>query len=286
MTIIDGSEKSSDSNKITKTLGKDSYTINPSLVVTGDPNASLFTRLHAKIKKAILSTLSVAQMGLLTPVAFLMPHEVHANIVATVLPQMMDKIGDVFRRERSTLLRDIRGKVLDVGAGGGAYFQFYVDADQVVAIEPLEELHPVLHKKTEELGLEGKLSLTTKFVEVYLKEHPTEAGTFDWIVLGNVLCEVPDIRSALETCDKLLKRGSGKIYFCEHVAQPKGSFMRTVQMMLNPWWVRVSMGCNCNRDTLQLIQDMPGWETISWNYNIVAGQPWNGPFVVGLARKK
>jgi hypothetical protein len=117
-------------------------------------------------------------------------------------------------------------------------------------------------------------------------EHTDELETVDWIILGRVLCEVADIQSALNVCDRLLKKVSGRVYFRDHIAKPEGSLMRVVQMMVNPWWVRVSMGCNCNRHTLALIQGMKGLQSVVWTYDAVcAGQPWKSPVVLGLVRK-
>ena len=277
--------KSTNPNEITRLLGSELYTLNPSLVVLGDPTTSLFSRWTLKVKKMFFSAVAISFMGLLTPVAMLLPN-LHTRFVAKVIPAMMEDLAHGLRHERSTLLKNVQGKVLDVGAGGGAYFKHYSSATSVVAIEPMTQLHPHLKSKGLELGINDRLILTTSFIETFLQEHPDEAGTFDWVILGNVLCEVPDIASALQTCDKLLRPGSGTLYFCEHIAQPPGSIMRTIQMVINPWWVRISKGCNCNRESFKYIKAMRGWESISWTYNMVGGHPWVGPFVIGLARKK
>jgi len=115
------------------------------------------------------------------------------------------------------------------------------------------------------------------------------AAGFDWIVVGNVLCEVPNPHAVVAHVDRLLKPG-GNVYFSEHHAHPDGTWARALQEAVNPWWCVVSDGCNCNRPTTWMQQFGPGkgtrtngrrWDVRQWtvDMNILA------PFVIGVARK-
>ena len=119
----------------------------------------------------------------------------------------------------------------------------------------------------------------------------TGAG-FDWVILGNVLCEVPDPVAVVAHIDRLLKPG-GKVYFSEHVAHPTGTWARALQDAVNPWWCVVSDGCHCNRPTTWMQQFGHGhgvegkgkrkvqWDVRQWavDVNLLA------PFVIGVATK-
>ena len=111
-----------------------------------------------------------------------------------------------------------------------------------------------------------------------------EGGGFDWVILGNVLCEVPDQEGVLGHVSRLLRPG-GSVYFSEHIAHPPGTFLRWVQERLNPWWCCVSDGCNMNRPTLDRMLDQfasrDGWVVQYWQVDV----GMLVPFVLGVATK-
>lgn len=120
-------------------------------------------------------------------------------------------------------------------------------------------------------------------IETYVREHPQQRATFDWVILGNVLCEIDDQISALQCINHVLKPG-GHVYFSEHIGAPKGTWTRRLQDFINPIWRTAGGGCNCNHDSLENIQKTPGWQVIFWNYN--GFKVGLAPFVLGLAMKK
>lgn len=182
--------------------------------------------------------------------------------------------------QRKLLLSKIQGRVLDVGAGGGGYFSYYAGkVSSVVALEPFRDLHPVLREKAEEVGIQNEnIRICQDPVEIFQDDEG-----FDWIILGNVLCEVRNVGSALKAVDRLLKPG-GNVYFCEHVGRPHGDWRRLYQNIFNPFWCKVSGGCNCNHDSLTMIQQIPNWDVVSWQFESI--QVGLGPVVMGLAKKK
>ena len=82
------------------------------------------------------------------------------------------------------------------------------------------------------------------------------------MILGNVLCEIPDVDENLKILNRMLKPG-GRIYFQEHVKQE--GIMGILQELINPFWVLASDGCNCNRHTLKAF-DRIGWKYQSWTF--------------------
>jgi SAM-dependent methyltransferase len=117
-------------------------------------------------------------------------------------------------------------------------------------------------------------------VEEYASFHPTEK--FDWVILDNVLCEVENQQSTLESINRLLTEG-GHVYFSKHLAAHPSTFVQKLQDLINPWWRRVSGVCNCNRVSLVALEGMAEWDVISWQMNNLTA--FTVPIVMGLVRK-
>lgn len=217
-----------------------------------------------------------------------------AHCMVSLLPQfsftdtstVMKSVGELFDVERQELLQDNIGpkdRILDLGAGSGYYLKYLCRCSTLVAIEPVVNFHETYKKAAVAAGMEeSQVELHACDIETYVRDVPQAKGSFDWVILGNVLCEVSDQVSTLRSVQHLLKPG-GKVYFCEHIAMPKDTWTRRLQDMINPVWRTVGAGCNCNRDSLVNIRNTPGWLVISWQYpDFRAGL---GPWVLGLARK-
>lgn len=272
-----------------KVLGGKEYIVDPSRF---DPAPLSWRTLHSKalkmLKPAIALALSpvVLFAGFLhTSVMIIGPESLKNRLLGAFVPCMMGKVADKFRAEREHLLSDVGDgdRVLDVGSGGGAYLRHLSRASEVIALEPVESMHPKIQKSAAEAGVvSDRLAVLACSIEEFLVSNPHMAGTFDWIVLGNVLCEVPRQDAALRVVDMLLRPG-GKAYFSEHIGAPQGSWARALQDFVNPWWRTISGGCNCNRDTVDQIISMRGWHVVHWKYESV--KVFMGPFVLGLIQK-
>jgi SAM-dependent methyltransferase len=217
----------------------------------------------------------------------LAPQSVRNALFARFLPILMKRMAQKTHNQRTLLLQHVHGKVLDVGSGGGGYMPYLAHkAAHIVALEPLDAMHPTIVQAAIDAGMpHPSLQLTTRSdtLESYACHCPYEHGTFDWIILGNVLCHVTNLEEALQAAHVLLKPG-GHVYFCEHVASPSGTWQRCLQELAQPSWGRISAGCHANRDTLHAIQGIASWDTVTWpmeHVSLVLGNR----LVMGLARK-
>lgn len=224
------------------------------------------------------------------------------------LPPVFTLLERRLRNQRTLLLQHVKGRVLDVGAGSGHYLRRLLkksSVTHVVALEPLESLRkgclePLLQEKTsssssyssdetnDRVLQDFQITIRGETLEEYARLHQaTRQARFDWILLGNVLCEVANVQEALEAVDTLLAPG-GFVYFSEHVASPEGTWMRTCQHLMVPWWKVISGGCHCNRDSLLALQGMAAsagsWQVVSWQFDKV--RVGGGPMVMGLCRKE
>jgi hypothetical protein len=94
---------------------------------------------------------------------------------------------------------------------------------------------------------------------------------------------VPDQRQVLEEIKQLLAPG-GRLFFVEHVAAHPGTCTRVVQDSINPVYTILAGGCNCNRDTLQVIESVFGHRQVqAWEVN--TGIPLIGRIHVGFVCK-
>mmetsp|Transcript_11608 Transcript_11608/g.16686 ORF Transcript_11608/g.16686 Transcript_11608/m.16686 type:complete len:309 (-) Transcript_11608:88-1014(-) len=279
-------DSSTPGGALTKMIGGKMYSINPyQIKLRRIPNSFVAKMLSWVYSIVTAPFLAVGFFGIYSTCMLLGTESMRQFIISKILPGRMGKIAELLKHERHTLLQHVSGNVMDVGSGAGSYFIHFLNARRLVAIEPLEILHPILARQAQTVGLDmTKVTITTELLEDYLANHFEECESFDWIILGNVLCEVHCLSSTVRVIDKLLKPG-GSIFFCEHIAKPKGSLMRRVQDFINPWWTRISMGCNCNRESLDILQSVPNWEVIAWEIPVTS-MPWIAPFVMGLVRKK
>lgn len=244
----------------------------------------------------IVASPILAAAGLCSAAALLVTPRCLANRIASFWTKCIcRKLDTLFATERNTLLQHCHGRVLDIGCGGGTYLRYYASTcTEVVALEPNVTFHPTILQEAQrvELPLE-RLTLVASDTETYLKQVLQQAKQddggdnysflFDFVILGNVLCEVDNVVTTLQAVDALLRPG-GHVYFCEHVGCPTRSWMRTIQDAINPVWKIVSHGCNINHDSLVAMASMPNWEVISWTYHQF--RIMLGPLVLGLARKK
>lgn len=147
---------------------------------------------------------------------------------------------------RAELVEDLDGEVLEIGCGTGMMFPHYRASATVTALEPkesfLERARPRAERAAATItaGIGDGMSL------------PFEAGRFDAVVFGLVLCSVPDVERVLAEAQRVLKPG-GRLRLLEHVRSERrvaGALMD----LFDPIWLRLNrQGCHMNRDPVPLL---------------------------------
>lgn len=141
-------------------------------------------------------------------------------------------------------------------------------------------LHPLIQTCATNAGLESfQITIVEETIERYAEN---QRGSFDWILVDHGLGQTPDVTGCLQAVNHLLKPG-GYVYFAEHIAIPKGTWMRRVQDFLNPCFRAVTRGCNINRDLLIAIEGVAEWEVVSWKFEHLTIAL--APLVMVLGRK-
>lgn len=161
-----------------------------------------------------------------------------------ILPWIMDAAGDarVLRRIRAEVLRDVRGRVLEIGFGTGLNLPFYPpEVREITAVEPSPGMTRRAGKHLRRWGGSVRLRL------VAAEALPFDDRSFDAVVVTFTLCTVKDPARALAEARRVLVPG-GALHFLEHVASHDPAWRRRQERM-NGFQKLVAGGCHLTRDT-------------------------------------
>lgn len=173
----------------------------------------------------------------------------YQKLFASKYDSFMTKLERSFYPIRKELLGELKGEILDVGAGTGVNFEHFNAEANVIAVEPSlfmqEKSNAKLPVKAHVTTI--NLSVTDDALDSIIREH-----SLDYVVCTLVLCTIPNQKKAFENFKKWLKP-TGKLIVLEHIHAERNP-NRFFQNMINPIWKVVGDGCNLNRDTDVLIK--------------------------------
>lgn len=181
-------------------------------------------------------------------------------------------VGD----RKQTLFANLQGNVLEIGPGTGPNLSYYPHDIHWIGIEPNPFMYPYLQKEAERLGLD--IDLRSGSAE----RLEAEDNSMDAVVSTLVLCSVPDLASTLQEVLRVLKPG-GRFLFIEHVAAPRGTWLRKVQSGIRPIWKVIADGCHPDRETWIALENA-GFESVNYQH-FQAPFPIVSPHIVGVATK-
>lgn len=158
-------------------------------------------------------------------------------------------LGEIagMRRRRRTLLADVRGRVVEIGAGTGLNIAHYSDAvDELVLTEPEPGMRRKLGRRLE------RHDRTALIFDAPAERLPLADASVDTVVSTLVLCTVANPEQALREIARIL-RPDGELLFIEHV-RANSRFLAACQDRLLRPWRGFAGGCVCNRPTLELMR--------------------------------
>ena len=120
------------------------------------------------------------------------------------------------------LFADLAGTVLEIGPGTGANLPFYPKGIRWIGIEPNPHMHDYLRKRAAALGIEVDLR------RGIAEQTDLAPESVDTVISTLVLCSVDDLPAVLAEIHRVLKPG-GRFLFLEHVAAPRGTWLRRFQ---------------------------------------------------------
>lgn len=179
-----------------------------------------------------------------------------------------------YRRE---LVEGLDGRVLDLGAGTGASFQYLADAGvDVLAVEP----NPHMRRRAADRA--DRLDLDVRVVDGRGEALPLPDGAVDAAVASLVLCSVDDVDATLSELARVVRPG-GELRLLEHV-RADGRTER-VQTAIEPVWKRLADGCHLTRDTTARVVARPEFDALDLR-RFDPGFPLVRPFVLGRFRRR
>jgi ubiquinone/menaquinone biosynthesis C-methylase UbiE len=153
-----------------------------------------------------------------------------------------------YRWHKRALFADLGGTVVEIGPGTGANLAYLPREIALTAIEPSPDMRRYLEARAVELG--RLLTLLDGTAE----RLPLPDASVDAVVGTLVLCSVADPATTLAEVRRVLKPG-GRFLFIEHVAAPRGSWLRRVQWLARPLYACCLDGCHTDRETWRTIAD-------------------------------
>ena len=169
-------------------------------------------------------------------------------------PHQHELYGD---RKRS-LFSDIEGTVLEIGPGSGVNLRYFPDGIRWIGIEPNVHMHPYIQEKAQERAIEVDLR-DTSADDLDIADESVDA-----VVSTLVLCSVPDPGAALSEIRRVLKPG-GRFYVIEHVAAPRGTWLRKLQHGIKPLWRLAADGCRPDRETGRILE-AAGFSDVNYDH--------------------
>lgn len=142
----------------------------------------------------------------------------------------------------TTLLATLHGTVLELGPGTGGSLRHYAPDVRWIGVEPDARHRAEVRAEADRLG-RGARVLPGRAERLDLPDASVDA-----VVATFVLCSVADQPAALAELLRVLRPG-GRYVFAEHVAAPRGSWLRRAQH------VCAAFGpCRPDRDTLPALE--------------------------------
>jgi SAM-dependent methyltransferase len=199
------------------------------------------------------------------------------RIFAWALARFNTRYERFASKYKQQLFRDVTGTVLEIGPGTGANLG-YLNPAKVswIGVEPNPFMHAYLHEEANRLGMPIEIRMPTG------ETLPVADESVDAVISTLVLCCVNSQQRALQEVLRVLKP-AGRLLFIEHVAAPRGSWLRTMQNLLTPLWKRLGDGCHPNRETGFEVE-AAGFETVNYE-KINAPTFIASPQIVGIATK-
>src|SRR5262245_9026147 len=199
------------------------------------------------------------------------------RIFAWALARFNTRYERFASKSKEQLLADLTGTVLEIGPGTGVNLR-YLTSNRVrwIGVEPNPFMQPYLREEANRLGMPIDLQIGTA------DTLPVADNSVDAVISTLVMCCVNSQQRSLQEVLRVLRPG-GKLVFIEHVAAPRGSWLRHIQNLLTPVWKRLGDGCRPNRETWVELE-RAGFESVIYE-RINAPTILVSPQIVGVAIK-
>ncbi len=163
------------------------------------------------------------------------------NRIAAFYDVLEVPMEHMFSKWRKALLKEARGKTLEVGIGTGKNIEHYPPGVELTGIDFSE-------KMLERARRRAHNHPRVKLMLMDAEQMSFDDDTFDIVVTSCVFCSVPDPVQGLKEIKRVCKNG-GKIMMLEHVRSQKKTVGKIMDF-LNPVPLNI-YGANINRRTYE-----------------------------------
>lgn len=153
----------------------------------------------------------------------------------------------LFANYRKALIKNAKGKVLEIGVGTGKNLPYYPDDVDLTAIDFSEGMMKKAQDRLKNLNLNN-----TQIIKMDVEELQFDDHTFDTIITSFVFCTVPDPVKGLKEVKRVLKPG-GNAYFLEHM-RSNSIFINVMLYSMNLFILPLT-GTSMVRKTTRNIED-------------------------------
>jgi SAM-dependent methyltransferase len=168
-----------------------------------------------------------------------------------IYPRLVAFLGNPgpIRRVRQRIIPLAEGKVLEIGAGSGANFAYYVPAkvSKLYALEPNTGMIRLAERQQRRTDLE------IEYLGLPGEHIPLEDEAVDTVVSSFTLCTIPGVAEAILEIARVLQPG-GKLIFFELERSPDPR-VRRWQQRWEPIQHRLYSGLYLTRDIPALLSD-------------------------------
>jgi ubiquinone/menaquinone biosynthesis C-methylase UbiE len=176
---------------------------------------------------------------------------------------------------RRRLVGEAAGDVLEIGGGTGANLAHY--GGSVASLTITEPEAAMLKRLQTRVRAQAPEALVMR---APAEDLPFEDETFDTVVSTLVLCGVDDQPRSLREIRRVL-RPEGRLLFLEHVRAADPALARRQDRM--NWLNRAVVGCDCNRPTLDTIEQAGFYVTALEQTELPKAPAFVRPTTIGTA---
>ena len=163
-----------------------------------------------------------------------------------MLSGYMDRL---FGKSKRELFSNHPQTVVEIGSGAGANMRYLKRGTKLIAVEPNIHMHKNLKNSANKYGIILEIkSLTGESIDL-------PDNSCDFVVCTLVLCSVSNPIQCVNQIKRILKP-SGVFVFIEHVKARENSVLAFIQNRIHKPWYWFFEGCNTNRDTRALLENV------------------------------
>jgi len=198
-----------------------------------------------------------------------------------ILPRLIGCVccAPPIQKQRAKVVPLARGRVLELGIGGGANLAFY-DPTTVWSVHGVD---PSAELRARAMAAPRPDGLSVEVLDGTAERLPFEDARFDDVVCTFTLCSVRDPAAALAEARRVL-RPNGRLIICEHGLAPDAD-VATWQRRIEPIYRPIAGGCHLTRPVRSVVE-RAGFAVDDWSTMYLPGTPrimgWNEWGVLSL----